>query len=370
MIANTKQVSTLRDLLQSGLPIDCYQKLYARHAYVIDSQLRWVTITTLAGVTRKFWVYQTKFVTCGLPTLSSVAVYPTLRRFVREFNLMFHPDKYRGPTIDGLSDLLSKINHDPSVEAINDLLNILAIPINAKSAPSRDERNMYNIRLCDNLSDMSRTCDQRTIGLSFFHLPLIKQLTTDEFNRHTLTTISYAEPMFKKLCSIIFKDFKPHHCPKLKWAARATIVPAVRTALSCILRLIRTVHRTMAVSDDWVQFVNLTLMEANNSALAVTTLVNLAGDETESESDSSDGSEPVTPSPAAAPKYTTLRPAKIVVPQPTPEVAPPATPTHKATLKRQITPRTPAGEPRGPARHTKRVTRSMAAPRRSKRLRR
>ncbi len=312
------QLLSLCEQLRSVLPNEYFEKLYIRHKAVLDSQIRLVTITTQRGATRKFWVYQNRFVTCGLSTLSSVVVYPNIRRFIREFNLMFHPDKYSGPDIDGLPELLSNVNHDPSIEAINDLLNILAMPINAKSAPSRDDRNLFNIRLCDNLSDMFRTCEQRTIGLSFFHLPLIRQLVTDEFNRHTAAIFKGAEPVFKTLCVAIFKDFEPKHCHKLKWASRATSVPSVSTSISCILRLIHAVHRTMAVSDDWVQFVKVSLTEAHDDALAAAPVTMVDDDEVRGVPD--------------APKYKALRPANINIP------------------------------PR------RRVTRSMAAPRRSKRL--
>jgi hypothetical protein len=373
MKAQTNQVMMLKDILQGGLPSQAFDYLYSRHKSVFDSQLRWVTITTQTGTPRMFWVYQGSFVTCGLSTLSSMIVYPNLRRFVREFNLMFHPDKYRGPAIDGLQDLLSMVNYDPCVDSINDLLNILAMPINARTVASHNDYNLYNIRLCDNLSDMFRFCNQRTVGLSFFHLPLIKELTKAEFDRHIAIVLNGSETHIKKLCEAIFRDFKPLHCPKLKWVARGTKNPQVSTSVTCLLRLIRAIHRTMAVTDDWVRFVNDSLQESTSNAASANALVSMVGNEADSDSDR----PPVTPVSPDVPRYQTLRPAKIVVPQPTPELKIPTTPTHKAILKRQLTPRTP--QVPLPAQlaplmvtppPTKRVTRSMAAPRRSKRVRR
>ena len=351
---------TLQNLVGTALPAD--DPLIEKHRILLNSDLNWVTFKTTSGREWSFWVFNKKFVTTTLTQLSTIEVYPNFRRFVREFNLKYHPDKYRGVPSDAITSLYTKINWDPCVDSINDLLDILAMPIKRRPCNAQDP-NMYSIKLCDNLSDMLCFCQKRTVGLSFFHLPLINRLITEEFDRHVNTVLTMCDAPTKTICRDLFKNFKPSLCPRFKWLARAAKDPLVGTSVTCINRLIHAIHRITPISDDWVQFVNVALRESMDKSDAGTVLVAL-GTTGEAPPLTPPTTPPVTPqSPAPArlinqPSYKTKRPADIDTAYPTPKFD---GDTAYPKRKKIPTPHTPV---------QKRVTRSMAAPRRSKRLRR
>lgn len=353
--------------------IDCEEArvIEQRFNSVIRADLKWVT---LPDNTTHFWVYNGKFVTSSISQLSTTEVYPNFRKFAREFNLKFHPDKFKGERTAEITNALGMINYDPPVPAINTLLDILAMPINARSSRFIGDCNLYNIQFCDNLRDMYGFCEKRTVGLTFFLIPLINRLTSDEFTRHLTTIYKHGEPAIITIADNIFKDFKPAHCPKLKWMARATKVRSVSTAITCVSRLIYAIHRTVPVTDNWVVFVNNTLRETSDAARAGQG-ADLGGDLGGGDQTPTSPVSSVDTPRAKEPSYKQKRPAKIdtnQLPTPTEVVVPlvtkPAIPQKRSVVVTTST--TKRVRRRASPVVTKRVTRSMAAPRRSKRLRR